>query len=518
MASLQPSPAAPAAVGFPARRGWRWWVAAAVGVYAALLAAHWPLLHLPYYWDEAGYFVPAALDLFRHGWWIPRTTLANGHPPLLMAALALAWRVGGVAIAVSRCTVLIFAAALVLGTARLAGMLAGRRAGWIAALWLAVMPLCFAQSTLAQLDLPAAAWAVWALVAWASGRRWIYAALAAAACLTKETAILIPLVLGVGALARWLRRRDRIWPALGPHVLPALPLIGWFACYHAATGYWMGNAGFLAYNLHTALSAPRIGMALALRIWQLAGYDGMGAVTVAALLALWLRRHPGPGAAPGSHRLARELWAIVAAYVVFHAWIGGAVLDRYLLPAIALYMVLLAPAVASVGHAGLRRAMVIAVAAWMVAGWLWNPPYPFPFEDNLAYATFVRLQQQAVQALIARAPALPVLTAWPATNELTDPSLGYLRRPIAVAPVENFSASALRGRRLAPGQYALLYMRVYRPPHSWLRRWPQWLHWKERYFGYRPPESVQILLRQIGGRPVWRAAAHGQWAMLAKGG
>ncbi|MGH9505627.1 MAG: hypothetical protein ACRD13_01770, partial [Terriglobales bacterium] len=180
MASLQPSPAAPPAAAFPSRRGWLWWVAAAVGVYAALLAAHWPLLHLPYYWDEAGYFVPAALDLFRHGWWIPRTTLANGHPPLLMAALALAWRVGGVGIAVSRCTVLIFAAALVLGTARLAGMLAGRRAAWIAALWLAVMPLCFAQATLVQLDLPAAAWAVWALVAWASGRRWIYAALAAA--------------------------------------------------------------------------------------------------------------------------------------------------------------------------------------------------------------------------------------------------------------------------------------------------------------------------------------------------
>ncbi|MGH9526716.1 MAG: hypothetical protein ACRD2F_08585, partial [Terriglobales bacterium] len=487
MASLQPSPAAPPAAAFPSRRGWLWWVAAAVGVYAALLAAHWPLLHLPYYWDEAGYFVPAALDLFRHGWWIPRTTLANGHPPLLMAALALAWRVGGVGIAVSRCTVLIFAAALVLGTARLAGMLAGRRAAWIAALWLAVMPLCFAQATLVQLDLPAAAWAVWALVAWASGRRWIYAALAAAACLTKETAILIPLVLGVGALARWLRRRDRIWPALGPHVLAALPLIAWFACYHAATGYWMGNAGFLAYNLHTALSLPRIGMALALRIWQLAGYDGMAAITVAALLALWLRRHPGLGQAHGvpgpagaasglgpapvdagraaqprwGPRPSIELWAIVAAYVVFHAWIGGAVLDRYLLPAIALYIVLLAPAVAGVRHAGLRRAIVTAVAAWLVAGWLWNPPYPFPFEDNLAYATFVRLQQQAVRALVARAPALPVLTAWPATNELTDPSLGYLRRPIAVAPVESFSASALRGRRLAPGQYALLYMRVY---------------------------------------------------------
>jgi hypothetical protein len=49
-----------------------------VGVYLS----HLTLLRLPYYWDEAGYYIPAAYDFFRTGDVIPSTTLANAHPPL----------------------------------------------------------------------------------------------------------------------------------------------------------------------------------------------------------------------------------------------------------------------------------------------------------------------------------------------------------------------------------------------------------------------------------------------------
>ncbi len=38
-----------------------------VGVYLA----HLTLLRLPYYWDEAGYYIPAAYDFFRTGDVIP---------------------------------------------------------------------------------------------------------------------------------------------------------------------------------------------------------------------------------------------------------------------------------------------------------------------------------------------------------------------------------------------------------------------------------------------------------------
>ena len=51
-------------------------------IFAALYLTHWSLLRLPYYWDEAGYYIPAAWDFFRTGSLIPITTISNAHPPL----------------------------------------------------------------------------------------------------------------------------------------------------------------------------------------------------------------------------------------------------------------------------------------------------------------------------------------------------------------------------------------------------------------------------------------------------
>jgi len=62
-------------------------------VFVALFASHFTLLSLPYYWDEAGYYIPAAWDFFRTGSLIPITTLTNAHPPLPSIYLALWWKV-----------------------------------------------------------------------------------------------------------------------------------------------------------------------------------------------------------------------------------------------------------------------------------------------------------------------------------------------------------------------------------------------------------------------------------------
>src|ERR1700723_3912289 len=55
--------------------------------FVGLMLLHAPLLRLPYFWDEAGYYVPAARDLFLTGTLIPHSTVSNAHPPLVMAWL-----------------------------------------------------------------------------------------------------------------------------------------------------------------------------------------------------------------------------------------------------------------------------------------------------------------------------------------------------------------------------------------------------------------------------------------------
>src|SRR5881296_2433951 len=81
---------------------------------------HLPLLQLPYFWDEAGYYVPAARDLLLSGSLIPHSTPSNAHPPLVMAYLALWWKIAGYAPVVTRTAMLMAASFSLLGLFRLA--------------------------------------------------------------------------------------------------------------------------------------------------------------------------------------------------------------------------------------------------------------------------------------------------------------------------------------------------------------------------------------------------------------
>jgi len=75
------------------------------------LAIHLPYLTLPFFWDELGQFVPAALDLYHDGAWIPHSAAPNVHPPGVMALLALVWRAVGFSIMATRLTMLLLASA-----------------------------------------------------------------------------------------------------------------------------------------------------------------------------------------------------------------------------------------------------------------------------------------------------------------------------------------------------------------------------------------------------------------------
>src|SRR5258707_3553848 len=74
--------------------------------FVGLMLLHAPLLRLPYFWDEAGYYVPAARDLYLTGTLIPHSTPSNAHPPLVMAWLALAWHGFGYSTLVTRPAIL----------------------------------------------------------------------------------------------------------------------------------------------------------------------------------------------------------------------------------------------------------------------------------------------------------------------------------------------------------------------------------------------------------------------------
>src|SRR5580692_6194320 len=94
--------------------------AVGLATFLAVLAAHAPLLRLPYYWDEAGYYIPAAWDFFRTGSLIPYSTLTNAHPPLPAIYLAIWWKLFGFSPLVTRTAMCFMAAAMLTAVWRIA--------------------------------------------------------------------------------------------------------------------------------------------------------------------------------------------------------------------------------------------------------------------------------------------------------------------------------------------------------------------------------------------------------------
>jgi len=515
-------------------------------VFLVIFLLHAPLLQLPYFWDEAGYYIPAARDILLSGSLIPHTTVSNAHPPLVMAWVALWWKLFGYAPLVTRSAMLMVAAFSLLGLFRLAERVANVEVAIASTVCTAVYPVFFAQSSLAQVDLAAAGLTFWALCAYLEERPIAAAAWFSIAALAKETAILAPVALLAWELLRRLMPRNRLLTFLGRKgeesrsggakvssalLLSFLPLALWYGYHFLHTGYVFGNPEFFRYNIAATLNPLRFVLALVLRLWQAFGYLHLWLLTLGMLLAMLLPPvkddartaalgYPVERSSTGVERqriaisVQMVFAVVIAAYVIAMALIGGAVLARYMLPAVPLVIIL---AVST-----LRRrlrywpAAIAAVAVAFVAAWFWNPPYGFAPEDNLAYRDYTVLHEDAERFLEARYPMARALTAWPASDELTRPWLGYVTRPVQVVRIEDFSLeqvlSAAEFRQHF--EVALVFSTKYEPAHPLLARWTTWTNWKRRFFGYHRDLPPQAAAQILGGRIVFSEESEGQWVAV----
>ncbi len=508
-------------------------------IFLAIFLLHAPLLQLPYFWDEAGYYVPAARDLWLTGSLITHTTVSNAHPPLVMAWVALWWKCVGYAPLVTRSAMLVFAAFSLLGVFRLAERVANTEVAIASTVCTALYPVFFAQSSLAQVDLAAAGLTLWGLGAYLEERPMATAIWFSLAVLAKETAILAPI-----ALAGWELFRIRLPGKFGSHMgtaapstgseqapggpversstvtrrtlpllVPLLPPTLWYAYHYARTGYVFGNPEFFRYNVASTLNPVRFLLALGLRLWQVFGYMHLWLLTLGMLLAMRLPPLKDDGVERRRITIPIQMifLVVVSAYVVVMALIGGAVLARYMLTAVPLVII--------VAVSTLRRrlrywpAAIAVVGCGFIAGWFWNPPYGFSPEDNLAYRDYIVLHEDGERFLEARYPMAHVLTAWPASDELRTPWLGYVTRPVQVVRIEDFSLDEVLSAADFRQNFevALVFSTKYEPPHALLDRWQAWSDLKRRFFGFHrdlpPGAAAQIL----GGHIVFAEERKGQW-------
>jgi 4-amino-4-deoxy-L-arabinose transferase-like glycosyltransferase len=494
-------------------------------IFISVYLTHITLLRLPYYWDEAGYYIPAAYDFLRSGSLIPYSTLSNAHPPIPSIYLALWWKASGFLPLVTRIAMCIISSLALLGVYQLVLRITRSIAVAVAVTVLTLLyPVWFAQSTLAHADMFAAAATLWALCFCLRPEEdlrsyWIAAAFFSIAALSKETAIVTSLALGIVELVDRrvpIGQRCRRAAAL---FSPLLPLAAWYAYHRYKTGFIFGNPEYLRYNATSTLSALRIIVALGHRIFHLTAHMNLF-VPVLCTAAAWMlppRESALAGEAlarPLEHRVLSRLWTVLIVNALLFSVIGGALLTRYLLPLYPLILLLCV-------YTWYRRVrgwgmlFVLSVVAF-VLGIFINPPYRFSPEDNLSYRDMIALQQAAIHQMALHYRTATILTAWPATDELTKPELGYIRQPHSVVAINDFSLNSIRraGQSNADFTVALVFSTKYDPPELPFSLGKTNQALDARFFNGHQDLAPEAIAQLLDGQVVWEASIKGQWAAL----
>jgi 4-amino-4-deoxy-L-arabinose transferase-like glycosyltransferase len=495
--------------------------------FVAVYLSHWTLLRLPYFWDEGGYYIPAAYDFFRNGTLIPQSTLTNAHPPMPSLLLAGWWHLSGFVISGTRTLVCLVSSAALLAVYRVGRRMAGELVGWLAALLTAVYPIWFAQSTLAHADIFAAAFTLWALSFYltpdrddgaGNGKeRALVAGLFSLAALSKETAIVTPVALACFEAWRAMRARTAAasaWRWVIALAFPVLPLLAWYGYHYSQTSYVFGNPEYLRYNATANLSVYRIGLCLWHRLLHLTAHMNLFVATLCTMAAALMPVRPGREGHGVPRRAGERILVIVLVNWVAFSVLGGALLTRYFLPIYPLLLVVCVttwlermrwwPAVAGLTFSA------------FIAGIFLNPPYAFAPEDNLTYRDMIVLHKEAAAVIATRYPQATVLTAWPATAELERPELGYVRMPIKVTGVGNFSPAQMEKAAADPGSYdvALLFSTKWEPAAGAMNMARGYEKTDAKYFDFHHDLSPEEAARMLHGDVVWQARRMGEWAAV----
>ncbi len=498
----------------------RWLIFSAI--FTAVLLAHQPLLHLPYYWDEAGYYIPAAYDFFRTGSVIPFSTLSNAHPPLPSIYLAAWWKALDFAPWVTRLAMCTISSVALIAVYRLGILTTKNHKVAMAAVALTgLYPVWFAQSSLAHADMFAAAATLWALVFFFEGHLCISALCFSLAALSKETAIVTPLALA--AWETWLLLAPEKWKPsetsrrshlvkAGILLFPIVPLACWYAYHWHRTGFVFGNPEYLRYNATATLTPLRVLLAFAHRVLHITAHMNLFVPVLSMFACMMLPPIEGRERIFISSQI--KFYVIILANVIFFSIVGGALLTRYLLP---LYPLVILVCV-NTFYRRLRQwpyLVALSMVAFL-AGLFINPPYRFAPEDNLAYRDVILLHQAAIGQIETHYPGATVLTAWPATDELSKAELGYVTIPMQVISLDNFALPQIEKAAQMSDLYtaALIFSTKYDPPNLPLSLGGKNEALDTRFFDFHRDLPPEMIARLLGGNVAWRAERQGQWAAV----
>lgn len=370
-----------------------------------VVTLRWDSLQAPLIGDSISYIMPTVYRMEREGlelWPTARYSgeAAYGHPFLVFHMLVLVHKLGLPPLVVSHGLILLFAAIALFATDRLACSLCGPAGGLAAGILLLVTPTFIAQAGLVRLAMPLTAFMLLALHRAVSNRWLAVAVFGSLAVLSKEPGVWLVPPLGILALFSG-RGRTRFWRVVASGI-PGVVFVLWMIGGKLMTGSWINRPG-----VRWEYMGPM------LRCSELFSGDGRSYISIllfaAVLLTAWrerwrlrlllfpflvaafwimlpllqggIRYSPAslPAVSAGLTALllgmgilwkAKEsmLWGIVLVHLVVLTMLKET-MPRYLLPALAVFLVLAVRAIWVLPRSIFRYVAMIPAVVLFVSQW-----------------------------------------------------------------------------------------------------------------------------------------------------
>lgn len=413
-----------------------------------------PTTGIPYWWDSAGYIIPAAHRFIDTGFnpLVPGFT-DFAHPPLFIVLLAIVWMIFGESLFISHALNLIVTLLAVVYTFLLGTHMVkengpyGAVVGTSAALLLLFTPVFMAQVGIIYIEIPVTAFALISTYYFLKRKLTLYSVAASLMVLTKEISVILCVIFlcaylyslkGKMPYLRNLKNhaREMMWM-----LLPFLLLAVWFVYHHGVTGWWFVVPGRRLVNTPGIFNVNVDYLIFTVRFIFLDQKRFLATAIVLILIIL----------AQVSKRRKIKLKKL---------WSG----ERKIMPGIAVvlavfflktefllrYSVLVLPffyltvsynLFAFAKLMNMKRnqtVLTVTVITLALAGMFWsewdthrriNSLYVQPLEDNLEYRDVIELAKKSADYIRKTDRDVRVYTTFPFRTMLSDTGLHYVDKP-----------------------------------------------------------------------------------------
>lgn len=393
-------------------------------------------LHLPYFWDELGVYSRAALQMFDHQIsLLPNAIppeLSRGHPLLCAAIFAIGYRILGPQVWAGHLVALLWSCGLLLLLYRLARYLFDHKTALLACALLAVQPVFIAQSSMVLPEIMLAFFCTAAIYAYLQERFGLVALCSSLAILTKETAVVLPVSLGLPILLTMLRNgisRKKL-TELG---LTSVPLFVWgiFLLIQKMQNGWFFfplHTGYVSFSLQDII--PRISYYLSF----LGKGQGRYLWTVVTIVAsvLFLRNNGRVLKEKAAAFIASEPERSPVMIILLYIAVALAVsalnfhLARYILLVMPVLCCLIAAQLMYLINNFKTARLHYLLVPFLAVSFFYYKGDIFTIDADMGYADIVAAQKEIVTRLNQQADASAIIGAdFPVAHGLMDKRAGY---------------------------------------------------------------------------------------------